>query len=121
MTQKAVPSKPAAPAKAAAKAPTPGAGNGADPSPAKDPVSRLRERKAAAMLGGGPARIQAQHDKGKYTARERIDLLCDPDTFVEVDAFVRTQATTFGLDKNRIDGDGVVTGYGYVEIGRAHV
>ncbi|HUR24856.1 MAG TPA: carboxyl transferase domain-containing protein, partial [Candidatus Thermoplasmatota archaeon] len=86
----------------------------AAPGAAKDPISRLRERKAAAMLGGGVARIQAQHDKGKYTARERIDLLCDPDTFVEVDAFVRTQSTTFGLEKNRIDGDGVVTGYGYV-------
>jgi acetyl-CoA carboxylase carboxyltransferase component len=87
----------------------------ATPKPtAKDPVSRLRERKAQAQMGGGAARIQAQHDKGKYTARERIDLLCDPGTFVEVDAFVRTQATTFGMDKNRFDGDGVVTGYGYV-------
>ncbi|MCA1819788.1 MAG: acyl-CoA carboxylase subunit beta [Halobacteriales archaeon] len=77
-------------------------------------MSRLRERRAAAQLGGGPARIQAQHDKGKYTARERVDLLCDPGTFVEIDPFVRSQATTFGMDKNRCDGDGVVTGYGYV-------
>ncbi|HUR62158.1 MAG TPA: acyl-CoA carboxylase subunit beta [Candidatus Thermoplasmatota archaeon] len=83
-------------------------------SKAKDPISRLRERKAQANLGGGPARIQAQHDKGKYTARERIDLLCDPGTFVEMDAFVRTQSTSFGMDKSRFDGDGVVTGYGYV-------
>ena len=80
----------------------------------KDPISRLRERKAKAMQGGGAARIQAQHDKGKYTARERIDLLMDAGTFVELDPFVRTQATTFGMDKNKFDGDGVVTGYGYV-------
>src|SRR5690349_11533805 len=114
MTQKALPSKPAVPAQAPAKGPAGGAANGlagpakdgsataaATPAagPAKDPISRLRERRAAAQLGGGVARIQAQHDKGKYTARERIDLLCDPDTFVEVDAFVRTQATNFGLDK----------------------
>ena len=116
MTQSATPSKAKAapPAQAPMQAPAPGASNGVGAGPAKDPISRLRERKAAAMLGGGVARIQAQHDKGKYTARERIDLLCDPDTFVEIDAFVRTQSTTFGLDKNRIDGDGVVTGYGYV-------
>src|ERR1041385_971314 len=81
---------------------------------AKDPISRLRVRRAKAMEGGGAARIQAQHDKGKYTARERVDLLCDPGTFVEIDAFVRTQATSFGMDKTRFDGDGVVTGYGYV-------
>lgn len=100
---------PANGATAAAKAPTtPSA------APAKDPLGRLRARKAQAALGGGAARIQAQHDKGKYTARERIDLLCDPGTFVEIDAFVRTQSTTFGMDKSRFDGDGVVTGYGYV-------
>ncbi|MFO1533252.1 MAG: carboxyl transferase domain-containing protein, partial [Thermoplasmatota archaeon] len=66
------------------------------------------------MLGGGHARIEAQHEKGKYTARERIDLLCDAGTFVELDPFVRTQSTSFGMDKNKFDGDGVVTGYGYV-------
>jgi acetyl-CoA carboxylase carboxyltransferase component len=97
------------------KAATPTTAAQAAPKPAaKDPIGRLRERKAQAMMGGGSARIQAQHDKGKYTARERIDLLCDPGTFVELDPFVRTQATTFGMDKNRFDGDGVVTGYGYV-------
>ena len=83
-------------------------------TPRQDPISRLRARKAQAYLGGGPVRIQAQHDKGKYTARERIDLLCDPGTFVEIDAFVRTQATSFGMDRSRFDGDGVVTGYGYI-------
>jgi acetyl-CoA carboxylase carboxyltransferase component len=125
MTQNAHPKaagSPPAPPKVAPPVAVPARGpaNGAKPTDAdpavarKDPISRLRERKAAAHLGGGVARIQAQHDKGKYTARERIDLLCDPDTFVEIDAFVRSQATTFGMDKNRLDGDGVVTGYGYV-------
>ncbi len=96
--------------KPAAKAPG-GQTNGAG----LDPVSRLRERKAQAMMGGGLARIAAQHEKGKYTARERIDLLVDPGTFVEIDPFVRSQATGFGMDKQRFDGDGVVTGFGYVD------
>jgi acetyl-CoA carboxylase carboxyltransferase component len=103
--------KPAAGPAQAAPAPTNGV---AAKGKAADPVSRLRERKAQAIQGGGAARIQAQHDKGKYTARERIDLLMDPGTFVELDTFVRTQATTFGMEKQKFDGDGVVTGYGYV-------
>ena len=115
--QAAAPAKPAPTAPSTDGKGTAGAANGVTSTPptaAKDPISRLRARKAQAALGGGAARIQAQHDKGKYTARERIDLLCDPGTFVELDAFVRSQATTFGMDKNRFDGDGVVTGYGYV-------
>ncbi|MGB0651659.1 MAG: acyl-CoA carboxylase subunit beta [Thermoplasmatota archaeon] len=88
--------------------------NGSD-APTIDPVTRLRERRSQAALGGGTARIEAQHAKGKYTARERIDLLVDPGTFVELDPYVRTQSTNFGLDRNRFDGDGVVTGYGYVD------
>ena len=99
------------PAPAPAHATPASASNGAA---AADPVSRLRARKAQAALGGGRARIDAQHEKGKYTARERIDLLCDPGTFIELDPFVRTQSTSFGMDKSRFDGDGVVTGYGYV-------
>ncbi|HLF16842.1 MAG TPA: acyl-CoA carboxylase subunit beta [Candidatus Thermoplasmatota archaeon] len=91
----------------------PSASDGAGHLPL-DPIARLRARRAQAIQGGGSARIQAQHDKGKYTARERIELLCDPGTFVELDPFVRTQATSFGMDKTRFDGDGVVTGYGYV-------
>ncbi|MEK6985342.1 MAG: acyl-CoA carboxylase subunit beta [Candidatus Thermoplasmatota archaeon] len=101
----------AAPSNGATKSPKPQV---ASRAPAADPIGRLRDRKAAALAGGGAARIQAQHDKGKYTARERIDLLFDPGTFVELDIFVRTQATTFGMEKSRFDGDGVVTGYGYV-------
>ncbi len=79
-----------------------------------DPIAALRERKTQAQQGGGPQRIAAQHAKGKYTARERLDLLMDEGTFIEMDPFVRTQATHFGLDANRTDGDGVVTGHGYV-------
>jgi len=65
-------------------------------------------------LGGGEKRIKAQHDKGKLTARERVDLLVDEGTFVEVDALVRHRSKDFGLEKQRYLGDGVITGYGYV-------
>ncbi len=78
-------------------------------------IDALRERKAKALQGGGAKRIESQHAKGKYTARERIELLLDAGTFVEMDPFVRTQATTFGLDKNRFDGDGVVCGHGTID------
>ncbi len=77
-------------------------------------IEELRRLKAKALLGGGEARIKAQHDKGKLTARERIDLLCDPDSFQEVDMLVTHRSTAFGLDKQRILGDGVVTGHGKV-------
>src|SRR5579859_5528811 len=78
-------------------------------------ISELHELKAGAMLGGGLKRIETQHHKGKLTARERIDLLLDPDTFNELDMFVTHRATDFGLDEQQIPGDGVVTGYGQVE------
>ena len=74
----------------------------------------LKQKREEALLGGGEKRIASQHDKGKLTARERIDLLCDPGTFHELDMFVTHRATDFGLDRHRIAGDGVVTGYGYV-------
>ena len=74
----------------------------------------LKQKRKEALLGGGEKRIASQHDKGKLTARERIDLLCDPGTFHELDMFVTHRATDFGLDKQRFAGDGVVTGYGYV-------
>jgi acetyl-CoA carboxylase carboxyltransferase component len=79
-----------------------------------DPIAALRDRKAKAIQGGGPARIEAQHKKGKYTARERLDLLLDKDSFVEMDPFVRSQARHFGMDKMQFDGDGVVTGHGTI-------
>jgi propionyl-CoA carboxylase beta chain len=81
--------------------------------------SRIRERlaelDAAALAGGGQRRIDAQHEAGKLTARERLALLLDPDSFVEVDKFVTHQCTDFGMEKSRIPGDGVVTGHGTID------
>src|SRR5450432_2042974 len=78
-------------------------------------IAALHDLKEAATLGGGQARIDAQHKKGKLTARERLDLLLDTDTFNELDMFVTHRATDFGLDEQKIPGDGVVTGYGQIE------
>ncbi len=75
----------------------------------------LRRRKEAAKEGGGAERVAQQRAKGKLTARERIDVLLDPGTFVETDMFVEHRASDFGMDKRRIPGDGVVTGYGNVD------
>jgi len=80
----------------------------------QDIVRRLAEKRAAAELGGGQARIDAQHAKGKLTARERIELLLDPGTFEEWDMFVEHRCADFGMDQQSIPGDGVVTGYGTV-------
>jgi len=77
-------------------------------------IEDLRRRRAEAQLGGGQARIDAQHDKGKLTARERIDLLLDQGSFQELGTFVRHQVSDFGLNNNRPYGDGVVTGYGRI-------
>jgi len=79
-----------------------------------DKLGELERRRQDALLGGGFKRIQAQHDKGKLTARERLDLLLDPDSFHEIDMFVQHRARDFGLEKQRFAGDGVVTGYGKV-------
>ncbi|MFQ5870723.1 MAG: carboxyl transferase domain-containing protein, partial [Candidatus Geothermarchaeales archaeon] len=78
-------------------------------------LERLRELKRASLQGGGPERIKAQHEKGKLTARERIDLLLDEGSFVELDPLVTHRSTMFGLDERRIPGDGVVTGYGRID------
>ena len=76
---------------------------------------RLEAMRAAALLGGGAARIERQHASGKLTARERLDLLLDPGSFVELDAFVTHRATEFGLAEQHILGDGVVTGHGTID------
>lgn len=78
-------------------------------------VEDLRRRKALARLGGGKERIDAQRAKGKGTARERIDLLLDRGSFVEMDPFVEHRTTDFGMEKKRIAGDGVVTGHGTID------
>lgn len=74
----------------------------------------LEELQKESKKGGGEKRVEAQHNKGKLTARERIDLLVDEGTFVEIDALVRHRSKDFGLEKQRYLGDGVITGYGYI-------
>jgi propionyl-CoA carboxylase beta chain len=78
------------------------------------PRSRLDALRAQALAGGGPARVEAQHRKGKLTARERLALLLDEGSFVELDPFVTHRAHDFGMDRQRFPGDGVVTGHGKV-------
>ena len=77
-------------------------------------LDELEKRRAGARLGGGERRIEAQHAKGKLTARERLELLLDEDSFEEFDMFVEHRAVDFGMDKNKIPGDGVVTGRGAI-------
>ncbi|MFN8523028.1 MAG: acyl-CoA carboxylase subunit beta [Chloroflexota bacterium] len=78
-------------------------------------LAYLEEQRRVALLGGGARRIEAQHARGKLTARERIDLLLDPGTFQELDAMVVHRATDFGLADEKYLGDGVVTGWGRVD------
>ena len=80
-----------------------------------DTLNELERRKRDSELGGGEARIQRQHNEGKLTARERIALLFDPGSFQELDQLVVHRSTDFGMEKQRIPGDGVVTGYGTVQ------
>ena len=80
----------------------------------RDIIAELAERRRVARLGGGEARIEAQHKRGKLTARERISLLLDPDSFEEVDTFVEHDCHEFGMEQKKIPGDGVVTGWGTV-------
>lgn len=77
-------------------------------------VDYLKELRIKSKEGGGKNRIEKQHEKGKLTARERIDLLLDKDSFEEIDAFVTHRSSNFGLDKQKFLGDGVVTGYGKI-------
>ena len=79
-----------------------------------DIIRQLEERRARARAGGGKARVNAQHDRGKLTARERLDLLLDPDSFEEWDMFVEHRSTEFNMDKNFVPGDGVVVGHGNI-------
>ncbi|MCZ7554863.1 MAG: methylmalonyl-CoA carboxyltransferase [Bacteroidia bacterium] len=76
---------------------------------------KLQEMRAQSRLGGGAERIKAQHDKGKFTARERIDILLDRGSFEEIDAFVTHRSRDFGLEKQKFLGDGVVTGSGTID------
>lgn len=78
-------------------------------------VTDLEERRSKAALGGGQAKIDKQHEQGKLTARERIELLLDKGSFVEVDGLIESRIDDFDLDKRRVPGDGVVTGYGEID------
>src|SRR5215472_6400752 len=79
----------------------------------KDIIDKLEARRAGARRGG-QARIDAQHKRGKLTARERMELLMDRDSFEELDMFVEHRSNEFGMEKSKIAGDGVVTGFGTV-------
>jgi propionyl-CoA carboxylase beta chain len=81
----------------------------------REKLDELQRKRAAAEQGGGAERIAKQHEKGKMTARERLDVLLDPSSFVELDRFVTHRATDFGLADEKYLGDGVVTGYGRIE------
>src|SRR6516225_2929940 len=80
----------------------------------KDIIEELEKRRENARLGGGQARIDAQHNRGKLTARERIELLMDENSFEEFDMYVEHRATDFDMAKIKIPGDGVVTGWGTI-------
>src|SRR5688572_25435106 len=80
----------------------------------KDVIEELERRRAVAKLGGGQARIDAQHKRGKLTARERVELLMDEGSFEEFDMYVEHRSTDFGMEKTKIPGDGVITGWGTI-------
>lgn len=81
----------------------------------QEDIKELRDRKEKIEAGGGKKRVDKQHKKGKYTARERIEKLLDNNSFVEMDAFVEHRCTNFGMEDRYVPGEGVVTGYGTIE------
>src|SRR5205085_9223774 len=80
----------------------------------KDILEKVEARRGQARVGGGTKRIEAQHARGKLTARERLELLLDKDSFEEFDMFVEHRCDEFGMARTKIPGDGVVTGWGTV-------
>ena len=78
-------------------------------------IQELRERRAASHAGGGPKRVQRQHDRGRNTAYERLDILLDPGSFRELDAFVEHRSANFGMEEQKYAGDSVVTGWGTID------
>ena len=81
----------------------------------------LLQRRENAKIGGGQDRIDKQHQQGKLTARERVTVLLDENSFEEIGAFVEHRATAFGLDKQKFPGDGVITGFGTIHRLNVHV
>ena len=80
----------------------------------QDILEQLEAKRELARMGGGQKRIDAQHKKGKLTARERLEVLLDEGTFEEWDMFVEHRCVDFGMEEQKIPGDGVVTGYGMI-------
>jgi len=80
----------------------------------RDIIEELERRRQAAIQGGGQKRIDAQHAKGKLTARERLEVLLDEESFNEWDMYVEHRCTDFGMAEQRVPGDGVVTGHGTI-------
>src|SRR5690349_2108833 len=87
----------------------------ADERTVEDRIEELRDRRAAALMPSGPQAADKQHDKGKLTARERLDILMDAGSFVETDPFTVHRSNDFGMDKRKPPGDGIVTGYGTID------
>ncbi|HOP09750.1 MAG TPA: carboxyl transferase domain-containing protein, partial [Candidatus Methanofastidiosa archaeon] len=81
----------------------------------EEKIKELQEKRSSLQMGGGEQRIAAQHDKGKLTARERLDKLLDPGTFQEIGLFRSHRAREFGMDGKEVPADGVVTGYGTID------
>ena len=81
----------------------------------REKIKELKERRSHLELGGGPEKIEAQHKKGKLTARERIGKLLDPGTFVELGLFAKHRCTQLGMDRKELPADGVITGYGEIQ------
>ena len=81
----------------------------------QEKIEIMKKKQAKVLAGGGEKRIEKQHASGKKTARERVELLLDPGTFVELDQFVTHRCTNFGMEKKELPGEGVVTGYGTIE------
>ena len=81
----------------------------------QEKIALMHAKKEKILQGGGQKRIDAQHGKGKLTARERIEMFFDEGTFVELDMFVKHRCTNFGQDKKELPGEGVVIGYGTVD------
>jgi len=88
---------------------------------AREKLRQLEELRVRSLEGGGPERLARQHERGKLGARERLDVLLDEGSFVELDRFVEHRCVEFGLDSQRIPGDGVVTGYGKIEARTVYV
>ena len=86
-----------------------------------DRLEDLRRRRERILAMGGPERVRRQHESGKLTARERLDVLLDPGSFVELDPFVTPRAREFGLDRVEAPADGVVTGWGTIDGRPVHV